>query len=69
MHLKFQLNVGREFLQKLCQGDRHLLLIIHRSADCSEQVRILRGNGVLFIQLQGTDERFLQLREEMKRTS
>ena len=64
-HLKFQLDVGRKFFHHLGEGNGNLLVVVQRGADGCEKMGVLRGDGVLVVQLQRADESGFELGEEV----
>ena len=55
-HFEFHLNIGRKLFHHFFHAVESLFLRIQRRTDGGEQMRIVKIDNMIFIQLQGTDE-------------
>ena len=69
LDLKLHLDAGGELIDHVIEGNGHVLLCVHRRADCGEQMRVIRSDDVVLIEVQRPDKCFSQLWKEVERTS
>ena len=58
-------DVGGKFFHHLGEGNGNLLVVVQRGADGCKKMGVLRGDGVLVVQLQRADESGFELGEEV----